>query len=521
MSGRAKPSLFDIIFIIWVVVIPVGFGNRLINSDGDTARHLRLGEMILAQGGLPRTDTFSFTMAGKPFIAFEWGSEAVFALAYRAAGLAGVTVLAGLVLALTYALVARFLIRRGGDPLLAYFVSMAAAVLSAAHWLARPHLFTMLAVVLLLDLLERPGRQRHWPYFVLFVMWANLHGGFFFGCVTIGIYLTGDLLEGWFAAGERRAEWLDRARHHATALGVGLAASLVNPNGWRNLAHVAGFFGNSAILRQTQEFMSPDFHTINGKLFLLMLLAVVATFALTRRRPTMPVLLLVLANIAFSLISQRNIELFALVALPLLALTYDPEWRALPVLRQAKAVFQREHEGTYGGVAAAIGALLLAGVALLGGKIGGVEVVPDRYDPKAFPVAAVREGRSANLEGRMFNNFIWGGYLLQAWPEQRVFIDGGTDHYGEGLFNEYIQVANLEPGWREVLKRHDITLALMPPNSRLAHQLAREDWAIWFCDSTAALLQRGATSGAVSQSETRERALEGCGTTRRRSASGK
>ncbi len=56
----------------------------------------------------------------------------------------------------------------------------------------------------------------------------------------------------------------------------------------------------------------------------------------------------------------------------------------------------------------------------------------------------------------MFNNFIWGGYLLHEWPEQRVFIDGGTDHYGEKLFNEYIQVWNLEPGWRDVLKRWDI-----------------------------------------------------------------
>jgi hypothetical protein len=498
MSGRAKPSLFDIIFVIWVVVIPVGFGSRLINSDGDTARHLRLGEMILQQGGLPRTDTFSFTMAGKPFIAFEWGSEAVFALAYRAAGLPGVAVLAGLVLALTYALVARFLIRRGGDPLLAYFVSMSAAVLSAAHWLARPHLFTMLAVVLLLELLERPGRPRLWPYFVLFVVWANLHGGFFFGCITIGIYLAGELLEGWLAEGDRRAEWLGRARHHAGALGLGLAASLVNPNGWRNLAHVAGFFGNSAILRQTQEFMSPDFHTINGKLFLLMLLAVVATFAVTRRRPTMPVLLLVLANIAFSLISQRNIELFALVAVPLLALTYDAEWRALPALRRAKEVFQREHEGMHGGVAAAICALLLVGVALAGGRVAGVEVVPDRYDPKAFPVAAVAEGRRAGLQGRMFNNFIWGGYLLQAWPEQRVFIDGGTDHYGESLFNQYIQVWNLEPGWRDVLAQWKIELALVQPQSRLAEELIRDQgWRVWYCDSTAALLRSPAAAGAA------------------------
>jgi hypothetical protein len=490
MSARAKPSLFDIIFIIWVVVIPVGFGSRLINSDGDTARHLRLGEMILQQGDLPRTDTFSFTMAGKPFIAFEWGSEAVFALAHRAAGLPGVAVLAGLVLALTYALVARFLIRRGGDPLLAYFVSMAAAVLSAAHWLARPHLFTMLAVVLLIDLLERPTRPPLWLYFVLFVVWANLHGGFFFGCVTIGIYLTGELLEGWLAVGERRADWFARARHHAAALGLALAASLVNPNGWRNLAHVAGFFGNSAILRQTQEFMSPDFHTINGKLFLLMLLVVVATFALTRRRPTLPVLLIVLANIAFSLISQRNIELFALVAVPLLALTFDAEWRVLPILRRPKEVFQREHEGSYGGVAAAICSLVLVGVALAGGKVAGVEIVPDRYDPKTFPVVAVAEGRRARLQGRMFNNFIWGGYLLQAWPEQRVFIDGGTDHYGDTLFNQYIQVWNLEPGWREVMRRHGIDLAIVSPSSRLAHELAEhQGWTTWYCDSTAVILR--------------------------------
>src|SRR5690349_17861105 len=176
MSRPGRPSLFDIIFLIWAIAIPVGFGYRLINSDGDMARHIRLGEVILDQHGLPHVDLFSHTMGGKPFIAFEWGSEVVYALAYRAAGLAGVVVLAGLVLALAYALVARFLIRRGGDPLLAYVVSMAAAVLSAAHWLARPHLFTMLAVVVLLELMVRPpGKRSLWPYIPLFVLWANLH----------------------------------------------------------------------------------------------------------------------------------------------------------------------------------------------------------------------------------------------------------------------------------------------------------------------------------------------------------
>jgi hypothetical protein len=498
MSRRAGPSLFDIIFVIWVVVIPVGFGSRLINSDGDMARHIRLGEAILDRGALPQADFFSHTMAGRPFIAFEWGSEVVYALAYRVAGLPGVAVLAGLVLALTYALVARFLIRRGGDPLLAYFVSMAAAVLSAAHWLARPHLFTMLGVVLLIELLERRGRRTLWPWFAFFVVWANLHGGFFYGCITIAIYAVGELLEARLARGEERAEWLARARHHAAALGLALLASLVNPNGFRNLAHVAGFFGNTGILRYTQEFMSPDFHTVNGKIFLLVLLAVVAILALTRRRPTLPVLLLLLANLAFALISQRNIELFALVALPLLALTYDAEWRALPVLRRAKEVFQREHAGAYSGVGAAVCAGLLGGVALAGGRVGGIELVPDRFDPTIFPVKAVAKARVERLHGTMYNYFIWGGYLLHQWPEQKVFIDGGTDHYGEKLFAEYIQVWNLDPGWREVMDRWKIDLALIPPGSRLADELVRDQgWGQWYCDSTAVILRKPRAAGAA------------------------
>jgi hypothetical protein len=494
MSRRLRPSLYDIIFVIWAIVVPVGFGFRLLNSDGDLARHLRLGEIMLDRGGLLHEDVFSFTRGGEPFLAFEYGSELVYALAYRLAGLAGVAVLAGLILALTYALVARFLIRRGGDPLLAYLVSMAAAVLSAAHWLARPHLFTMLFVVVLLELLQRTDRRSLLLYVPLFAVWANLHGGFSFGCILIAIYIVGEALEGW-VTGDRAAAFA-RARHHAAALGIALASSVLNPNGFGLLAHVFGFFGNSAILRQTQEFMSPDFHTINGKIFLLVLLGVVAGLALSRRRPTMPVLLVTLATIAFSLLSQRNIELFALTALPLVALHLDAEWRALPILRRAKEVFEREQAGDHPWVGAAVASALLVALAAAGGSIAGIPVIPNRFDGHAFPVRSVAEARAAGLEGRIFNNFIWGGYLLHAWPEQRVFIDGGTDHYGEKLFNEYIQVWNLEPGWMDIMRRWKIDVTLLPPESRLAHELVRDHgWAEWYCDSTAVILRRPPASG--------------------------
>ena len=487
-SRGIRPSIYDIIFIIWAVVVPVGFGSRLLNSDGDLARHLQLGRIMLERHGLLREYPFTFTKPGAPFLAFEYGSELLYAAAHAAAGLAGVAVLAGLVLALTYALVAWFLIQRGGDPLLAYLVSMAAAVLSAAHWLARPHLFTMLFVVILLELLQHTSRRALAAYVPLFIVWANLHGGFSFGCILIALYALGEAVEGRLS-GDR--SWYARARHHAAALVLALLSSLVNPHGYRLLGHVFAFFGNKAIMQYTQEFFSPDFHTVNGKLFLLSLLALIAALALSRRRPSIPVLLVMLATVAFSLLSQRNIELFGLTALPLLAVHLDAEWRALPILRSAKAVFQREYAGRYPGAGAVVVGVLLGALALAGGSVAGQVVVPNQFAENAFPARAVAEARRANLQGRMFNNFIWGGYLIYEWPEQRVFIDGGTDFYGEKIFHEYVQVWNLDPGWRAVLKQWDISLALLPPDSRLADELVRDGgWRPWYCDSVAVILQR-------------------------------
>jgi hypothetical protein len=508
-----RPSLFDIVFLIWAVVVPIGFSGRLINSDGDLARHLRLGELMLSRHGLLRTDVFSFTAAGKPFLAFEWGSEVAYAAAERLGGLALVSVVAGLVLALTFALLARLMVRRGGDPLLAYLVTMAAAVLSAGHWLARPHLFTLLFVVVLLDLLDRERPAPLWLYAPLFLVWANFHGGFSFGLILIGAFLAGDLLEAWHA--DDRRQRLASARSRTLALGIALLATLVNPHGIALLLHVGGFFGQQAILRQTNEFQSPDFHTINGKLFLLALLVVMAALALCRRRPAWPWLLTLLGTTAMALVSQRNIELFALTALPLAALHVDREWRGLPILGRARAVFQREYQGSYSGLGAGVVAALMVGLGMAHGRAAGVQLVQDRFDPHAFPVAVAERARAAGLTGPIFNQFTWGGWLIHEWPEMPVFIDGGTDHYGEALFNQYIQVWNLEPGWRDILDTWKIRWVLVDPRARVAHQLVREpDWGVWYCDSVAVMLELGSKSDSSPASRVGQ--LERCAGPRRR-----
>lgn len=481
-------SIPGLVFAVWAPVATLIFGNRLIGGDGDPVRHVALGERILAAGNVLRTDTFSFTRSGEPFLGFEFGSEVLYALAHRAAGLAGVAVLAGLLIGFTYALLARFLIRRGADPALAYLTATAAAVLGAAHWIARPHLVTQLLTVVLLGMVDSERRVPLRWFGVLFLVWANLHGGFVFGLVLIGMFAVGHLLEG-VALAARPEAWR-RARHLLGAIAVGGVAVCLNPYGIRLPLHVLGFLGDKTIPALTEEFLSPNFHQLGPRLFLLALLVSLAALALDRRRVPWPRRVVYLSSIAFALLAQRNITLFALTGLPLIALHLDPAWRRLPEPPGFRASFARALGGHTLLPVAVVTAVLIA---LAGVEIGGRRAVPQTLDPRVFPIQAVAEARGAGVQGRIFNRFIWGGYLLYAWPEMKVYIDPGSDHYGGPLLEEYLRVWRLEPGWRDVLERRRIDLALIPPVTPLAAALEREPgWSVWYRDSTAVMFRRGA-----------------------------
>ena len=125
------PSIPAVVFLTLLFLVPIGLQQPLLNSDGDLARHLLHGQYMLEHRELIRADPFSYTRPGQPFVAFEYGSQILYALAQRFGGLPAVAVLAGLLLASTYSLLAGFLLRRGVDPLLAYLTVVLAALVGA------------------------------------------------------------------------------------------------------------------------------------------------------------------------------------------------------------------------------------------------------------------------------------------------------------------------------------------------------------------------------------------------------
>jgi hypothetical protein len=303
-----------------------------------------------------------------------------------------------------------------------------------------------------------------------------------YGWLLLAAYLAGTATT---AILEDAPDAWTRVREYAWGLGLAVAGALLNPHGPALLTHVFGFLGQQDVVDRTNEFLSPDFHLRHNQIFLLTLLGIIGALAAGSRRLEWARLFAVLLATAFALYSVRNIQLFGVVALPLLALHFSGRRPT-----DAEAV-----RPPHAGAGYAVGGLAMAALLATGGRIGGVQVVPDRVDPEVFPVAAVERARDCCPSGRLFNRLNWGGYIAHAWPGRQIFIDGATDFFGDSLFRDYIQLSDVQPGWRDLLARYDISLVIVPSGSALANELARDPaWQVRYRDSTAAVLQREAGS---------------------------
>jgi hypothetical protein len=488
------PRLEDVLFIA-VFLLVVMLGPRLLNVDGDLGRHLTVGQYILQTGRIPTTDLFSHTMSGEGLTPHEWLSEVVFALAYRVLGLDGVVLLSAIVLALTFWLTYRAAVRRSGLGLVALGLTLLAVSASSLHWLARPHLFTLLLVVAWTDGLEKIARGERigwWHQPLIMLGWANLHGAFVFGFVIWLAYAADWAWRMWRTSpGESRPR---HGRQLALVVILSLAATLVNPVGIQLWATSVGYVGNAYLVGHTAEYLSPNFHDVSTWPFLLMILVSPWIMASARRPLNVRSLLLLLGWTGLGLYSVRHVAVYAVIVGPILA---EALAVALPGTMAGEAWMRRESRlqtlaaGFRGGWLPTVCVLAIGVLMALGARLTPV-AGGNSFSSRVFPVQAM-DWAVANPPGdRVFNYFPWGGYLLfRARPETTVFIDGQTDFYGETLAREYEAVITLAEGWEQVLARYDVDWVIMPPDSSLAVALRQDDgWVVAYEDELAAVMER-------------------------------
>jgi hypothetical protein len=479
---HARVSVVDVTFALWVCVIALLFNHGLLNGDGDLARHLMIGGHILEHG--PRfNDPFSFTRFGEPFLAYEWLSQATYAVVHMLAGLPGVTLLAAGLLAGSFALATAYVRRRTGDPWLAFITGAAAAVMSYPHWLARPHLFSFLGLAILLHVLHS-SRRLVWLA-LLFAFWANLHPGFLYGLVMLACWSFGSALEDL-----RRGTTVRIASRQFLILLPAVLATFVNPFGWGLHVHAVGLL-RSEMVKTIAEFMPLVVYTVYGLAFVAVIGLLVVAFAAQREWPGWHVLVVFWAAFVAALVVRRNAPMFALFALPVTAQALAPLVRDLPqwAFGRMRAEFARSDRR--GGRIGILAAVLLGVLVVADSRTSALSILPDTFSAEAFPEAAIMTARQAGVEGRLLSQYRWGGYVLYTWPGQRVFVDSMADFFGEELVEEYRSLQAALPGWKEKLARHDISLVLFPPTAPISKALREtEGWSVLHEDDVAVLFVR-------------------------------
>jgi hypothetical protein len=475
-------------------------------TDPDAWWHLRNGQLVL-ESGVPHRDVYSWTAEGRPWLMQEWLTEVGMYGVKSAFGYGALSVIFGLLMAAGTALVYVLSRAHGAGRVPALVMVLFFAVFAAPTWGVRPQVLTPVflgSFFLLLTLYkqEKLSAKGLWALPVIMALWANMHASYFMGIAMLGAFIFGEAANTVIYRPERPA----RINPLLLTLVGCVLATLINPyfiELWTYpLSYITGGTENP-LIRYTQEWQSPNFHD-QGNLFFAASLIALALVGIARPAATeeertrwrwgLRVRIDVTHAIllaAFTILALQAIRLqpvYGLVALPLLAGSLARAW----------PIFSREGESQPSRTESIINGVVLAvGIILMAFWLLNMPQAQTRAEPRAdtgfvYPVRAGEYLAGLNEPVKMYNDFAWGGYLInRLYPQHKVFIDGRADMYREGIFEDHITVQNVAPGWREVLDRHGVDLVLTPPNRPLAYALASEEgWEVAYEDGESVVYRK-------------------------------
>ena len=186
--------------------------------------------------------------------------------------------------------------------------------------------------------------------------------------------------------------------------------------------------------------------------------------------------------------SARHIPIFGLFAAPVIArhlwtLMLARGWERWFVKPEVPAV----------GLTLFLNCLfLLAPAVAAGGRVWHFVTHHDSYESIRYPVAAVNYLQTQQPRGPIYNQYGWGGYLInRLYPNYRVYIDGRADVYGDAFMTETMRVYDGHSGWREPLDRLSVGTVLIAPDAPLASLLRNDsEWNKVYEDRQAVIFSR-------------------------------
>ena len=443
----------------------------------DLTYGLRAGAGILDGGGIPASDTWTFTVYGAPWTDQQWGAQVILAATYRLAGWTGLVLLRSALTALIFGCLYIIGRRRGLIARDAALLSLVAFVVSAVALGLRPQLLGMAlfacVLVLVTDRRAHPGRLWAIPFIVL--AWANIHGSFFLGPVVLGL------------------AWLEDVHDripspHRTLLVavVSAGAACITPFGPGVWAYALGLTTNRAVTERITEWRPTSLRDVPGLLFFGSALAVVALIARRDGKTAWPTLAWLAVFFLIGVYAIRGVAWWPLGAVAAIAGVLvtsrvkdpaAPEATGTPLMRKLNVVVA--------------GAIILTGVVLLpvwrpidpdlGTPQGVVGVAPPGI------TAALRD--VARPGDRVFNPQPWGSWFEFELPDLPVAVDSRIEIFPASVWDDYQAVLDGVDGWQARLDEWDVKFVVVAKkDADLATRLDAAGWRTVYTDADGSVV---------------------------------
>ncbi len=461
LDTRAALAVFFLMFALLASTAPT------LLADGDTFWHLRTGQEILDRGHFPTTDSYSYTMAGQPWIAKEWLSQILLAGVFRLAGFDGIVFLALAFACAAYALAFGELERRLGL-VFAFAMTLVIAWVCNYHLLARPHVFAWPVLVLWTIMLLRAAERRWAPPLgaaLLMSLWANLHGSFLLGLIVAPFFA----IESIVGAQDRRA----RVTAQWAAFGAAsLLAPMLHPYGFGVYKAAWQVLNLGPSLAVYIEWRPQNFSVVNH--FEIVLLAGLAGALVLRVKMPAPRIALLLLLLHSALAHVRQESLFVLIAPLLLA--------GPLAARLSQPPLHADGRRAQFGLALCIALALASSFLVL--RQGPIEPPAE-----VAPVKALAAARAAGVSGPVLNEDTFGGFLIA--NDVKTYADDRAELYGRKFHRDLAMALALRdrPALEKILSDNDFGWALLPSNLPAVREIeSRPGWTKIYADETATAL---------------------------------
>ncbi len=431
-------------FFVLLGVVTIYWLSSVLFLDPDFGLHIRMGQLILTKG-IPATDPFSYTMPSYPVVDHEWLSDVLLVKLYSVVGYAGLGVIFTVIA--TAALLLQWQIVRAHRRF-AFIPFLLAIVTLYSFFGIRPQVISWFFFSLILVVTADLEKFRNWRMLLpfMFLLWANLHGGFPIGLVIFLLAYLYWIFKGKFSIFGSILLFL-----------ASVGSTFITPYGmgtWREVWMTM----SDGIVRWTIAEWHPSFFNVSFPFWTFVVLSVLLIVRYRRKFTFLDVSLF-----------------FILLFLALSSLRHIPLWilAALPLTTQGLVFLSQEAAGVKYGKERFLKAFkvfsVIVCILLLPDVLSFITSLQAKED--YYPQKAVVYLHSHRPHGQIFSSYNWGGFLIWQLPEKKVFVDGRMPSWrwnahiaGESdyAFNDYRKLIGGKLSFTLTTKKYNISMLLLP-----------------------------------------------------------